>query len=94
MVSSMLKITHYNKHFVGSTYLDEHNETTLAVLHWKEAHEIRSKDSGYIGTYLAFSDDQNIIMLFNVVMQVFDCVVIFFFHYSQRTDGAIAFGLL
>lgn len=35
--------------FVGSTYLDEHNETTLAVLHWKEAHEIRSKDSGYIG---------------------------------------------
>ncbi|XP_055321771.1 protein fem-1 homolog C isoform X2 [Sitodiplosis mosellana] len=32
---------------IGSTYLDEHNETTLAVLHWKEAHEIRSKDSIY-----------------------------------------------
>lgn len=37
--------------FSGSTYLDEHNETTLAVLHWKEAHEIRSKDSGYIGMH-------------------------------------------
>lgn len=83
--------------FVGSTYLDEHNETTLAVLHWKEAHEIRSKDSEYIGTHkMAFSDDQKYVGLEFCVCTGFlivFCLVVFF-HSSQRTDGAIAFGLL
>lgn len=41
-----------NIYVLGSTYLDEHNETTLAVLHWKEAHKIRSKNTGYIGNNL------------------------------------------
>lgn len=44
----------------GSTYLDEHNDTALAVFHWKEAHEIRSKDSGYIGMVLQVKNGNEI----------------------------------
>ena len=33
---------------IGSTYLDENNETRLAVLHWRLAHHIRLKGSTYI----------------------------------------------
>lgn len=33
---------------IGSTYLDEHNETRLAILHWRLAHHIRLKDANYI----------------------------------------------
>lgn len=49
--------------------MDEHNETTLAVLHWKEAHEIRSKDSGYIGM-------QCVTYIYNVILQFLS---VFFF---------------
>lgn len=41
--------------------MDEHNETTLAVLHWREAHEIRSKDSGYIGMYISNTSSNMVI---------------------------------
>lgn len=34
---------------LGSTYLDEHNETRLALLHWRLAHHIRLQESSYIG---------------------------------------------
>lgn len=33
---------------IGSTYLDEHNETRLAILHWRLAHHIRLKEANYI----------------------------------------------
>lgn len=34
---------------LGSTYLDEHNETRLALLHWRLAYHIRYQESNYIG---------------------------------------------
>lgn len=37
---------------IGSTYLDEHNETRLAILHWRLAHHIRLKESNYIGRFI------------------------------------------
>lgn len=39
-------------HYSGSTYLDEHNETRLALLHWRLAHHIRLQESTYIGKTL------------------------------------------
>lgn len=35
---------------LGSTFLDEHNETRVAILHWRLAHHTRLKDSN---TYLS-----------------------------------------
>lgn len=43
---------HQYPSFVGSTYLDDHNETALTIFHWKEAHKIRTKHCGYIGIVL------------------------------------------
>lgn len=34
---------------IGSTYLDEYNETRVAILHWRLAHHIRLKGATYIG---------------------------------------------
>ena len=33
---------------IGSTFLDDHNETRVAILHWRMAHHIRLKDAPYI----------------------------------------------
>lgn len=33
---------------IGSTYLDEHNETRVAIFHWRLAHLIRSSHTPYI----------------------------------------------
>lgn len=54
----------------GSTYLDEHNETTLALLHWKEAQEIRSKNNEYIGKlkFIFSIVSQNTTYLFNSLL--------------------------
>lgn len=37
---------------IGSTFLDEHNETRLAMLHWRLAHHTRLKFMSYIGELL------------------------------------------
>lgn len=34
---------------IGSTFLDEHNETRVAILHWRLAHHTRLKSASYIG---------------------------------------------
>lgn len=39
---------------IGSTFLDEHNETRLAMLHWRLAHHTRFKFMNYIGERLFF----------------------------------------
>lgn len=49
---------------VGSTYLDEHNETALTVIHWNEAHKIRTKHFGYIG--IISCSPFNILLLLNI----------------------------
>lgn len=33
---------------IGSTFLDDHNETRVAILHWRLAHHIRLRDNAYI----------------------------------------------
>lgn len=33
---------------IGSTFLDEHNETRLAILHWRLAHHIRNRGTTYM----------------------------------------------
>jgi hypothetical protein len=33
---------------MGSTFLDEHNETRLCILHWRLAHHIRLRETSYI----------------------------------------------
>lgn len=33
---------------IGSTYLDEHNETRVAILHWRLAHHIRASHTPYL----------------------------------------------
>lgn len=34
---------------IGSTFLDEHNETRVAILHWRLAHHMRMKVEPYLG---------------------------------------------
>uniref|UniRef100_A0A1Q3F9U8 Putative ankyrin repeat protein n=1 Tax=Culex tarsalis TaxID=7177 RepID=A0A1Q3F9U8_CULTA len=33
---------------IGSTFIDDHNETRVAILHWRLAHHIRLRDTTYI----------------------------------------------
>lgn len=37
------------KCFLGSTFLDEHNESRVAILHWRLAHHLRASRTPYIG---------------------------------------------
>lgn len=46
--SRLVQFFNTQSFFLGSTFLDEHNETRVAVLHWRMAHHIRLKDSTYI----------------------------------------------
>lgn len=41
---------------IGSTFLDEHNETRVAILHWRLAHHTRLKSPSYIGMLTIYND--------------------------------------
>lgn len=40
---------------IGSTFLDEHNETRVAILHWRLAHHTRLKSASYIGMLTTYN---------------------------------------
>lgn len=38
----------------GSTFLDEHNESRVAILHWRLAHHLRASQNPYIGKHSCY----------------------------------------
>lgn len=69
---------------IGSTYLDEHNETRLAILHWRLAHHIRLKEARYICKLQQ--------QLVGFLTKQFD-IEIFRCNFSETTSRAIASSL-